>query len=177
MSTGASNAIKALNESRDFLNKNSELSNAMFIGSIIPKIAIISAASEYEKRILTLLEQSASNLDNKEGLILGLVRNKAIKRQYHTYFDWDNLKIGSFQSLVGPKLSKLLNDKMNKNSVFKQSVQSFLEIGGYRNILVHSDFLSCPINLSIDAVGIKINEANNFVVWLESEIGSAYRVT
>jgi hypothetical protein len=68
-----------------------------------------------------------------------LVRIKVLKRQYFSYFDWDNRRAGPFFSLLGEIIGEKLKAE-SKVDPLKSSLEAFLELGFLRNCLVHQNF-------------------------------------
>ena len=85
------------------LEKASETSLAMAARSVFTKYLIMSCGSLFEQEISSGLERVASA--TAPTVIAQLARNKAIKRQYHTFFDWDKSNVNSFLGLMGSQTS------------------------------------------------------------------------
>ncbi|MDI6797732.1 MAG: HEPN domain-containing protein, partial [Desulfatibacillaceae bacterium] len=78
-------------------------------------------------------------------LVTSFFKNKAVNRQYHTWFDWEANNANKFFSLFGSKFKDFMKYKVNNDSKLSDSISAFLELGNYRNQLVHQDFSSFPL--------------------------------
>src|SRR5579871_2758519 len=103
------------------------------------KALVLAAASLFEHRITEALLKYAETVSNSDGCVVSLIRNKAIKRQFHTFFDWDQKKIGTFQTLLGESIGGNLKSLCSESPGKEQST-AFLEIGYLRNCLVHKNY-------------------------------------
>ena len=91
-----------------------------------------------------------------------LVRLKAIKRQYHTYFDWNSRKLGSFRTMFGDEVSDSLK-KLQDQPDFNAALDAFMEIGQQRNALVHGNFATQSLSGTLDEWIAKYNAAGTFL--------------
>jgi hypothetical protein len=91
-----------------------------------------------------------------------LVRIKALKRQYFTYFDWENKRPGPFFSLLGEDIGEKLKAE-SKVDPLKSSVEAFLELGFLRNSLVHQNFAGYVFEKTNEEVYALYQRASVFV--------------
>jgi hypothetical protein len=94
--------------------------------------------------------------------VLALVRIKALKRQYFSYFDWDNKRPGPFFSLLGEDIGERLKAE-SKIDPLKSSVDAFMEIGFLRNCLVHQNFAGYVFEKTNEEVYALYRQASVFV--------------
>ena len=131
------------------------------------KALLLSAASYFEKRvsedILSIAEEAAGG----PGPIVELVKNKAIKRQYHTLFDWERNNANRFFSLFGNDFKEFMDGRMDDS--MREAVSAFVEIGRERNRLVHSDFGSFPMEKTSAEVFLLYQKAMVFVESLRDQ--------
>ena len=130
------------------------------------KALLLSAASYFEKRVSDDILSIAEEVAGGPGPIVELVKNKAIKRQYHTLFDWERNNANKFFSLFGPDFKKFMDNRMDES--MRQSVSAFVEIGRERNRLVHSDFGSYAMEKTSAEVYQLYQKALVFVESLDS---------
>jgi hypothetical protein len=57
------------------------------------KALLLAAASYFEHCISDAVLEFANETSNGNELLVEFVKNKAISRQYHTFFDWDSGKV------------------------------------------------------------------------------------
>ena len=62
---------------------------------------LLASASYFENRITETLLGMVSNATNNNLTVDEFFRNKAISRQYHTYFQWESSNANSFFGLFG----------------------------------------------------------------------------
>jgi hypothetical protein len=144
--------------------------NTIFIEEIFRKHLILSSASHFEFRISNAIESHAKTIASSDGCVFALVKHKALKRQYHTFFDWDNLKLGTFTTLMGDSLGLKLKEAY-KEEQGRLEVDAFLEIGQLRNRLVHNNFVSFQCEKTSCEILELCNKAESFVVRVETLLG------
>ena len=122
-----------------YLSERSELSLLRTADDSFRKSLVLSAASLFEHQISEALHTYCDRKSGSDACVLALVRTKALKRQYFTFFDWENRRPGPFFSLLG----EVIGDKLRAESKvdpLKTAVEAFLELGFLRNCLVHQNF-------------------------------------
>ena len=67
------------------------------------------------------------------------MNNKAISRQYHTYFSWKDTNANSFFGLFGDIFSNFIKQEVIIANIPSSSIKAFPEIGA-KDRLVHQDF-------------------------------------
>lgn len=104
-------------------------------------------------------------------MIISFVKNKALERQYHTYFDWKSAKSANkFFSLFGEEFKKQASGDVKDNSELEESIRAFLEIGNLRNELVHGNFAVFPIEKTVEEIYELYHSANQFIDYLSSKL-------
>ncbi len=79
-----------------FLETASEVSLRSTADDNLRKALLLAAASHFETRMTDVVLLFVSKVTNQHQLITSLVRNKAIARQYHTWFTSDSKNANSF---------------------------------------------------------------------------------
>ena len=148
--------------------------NSIFIEEIFRKHLILSSASHFEFRISNAIENHTKSIASSDGCVFALVKHKALKRQYHTFFDWENLKLGTFITLMGDSLGLRLKE-VCKEEQGRLEADAFLEIGQLRNRLVHNNFVSFQCEKTSFEILELCNKAEGFVVRVESLLGQSFR--
>lgn len=159
--------IDEYRELNHFLMENGKVSEALTIAEHYRKILLLSCASYYETRIVEIIkgfvETKAS--DNR---IISFVSNKAISRQYHTYFAWEQTNnINTFLGLFGTEFKEKISTEIKEDSELKEQVKSFLIIGSERNKMVHNNFLECKLDKTFDEIVCLQEKANRFIEYLD----------
>jgi len=127
---------------------------------------VLSAASLFEHRITEAILSHADTASSSDGCVISLIRNKAVKRQFHTLFDWDKKKPGHFFTLLGDEMGGKLKDDCAK-SPGKEQIDAFLEVGYLRNCLVHQNYAEFPLEKSADDIRQLCESADRFVDQVE----------
>ena len=134
------------------------------------KTLLISAASFFEKEIKdTVVEFSKSHTDNNE-LIISIIKEKAIERQYHTYFDWEKANANKFFSLFGGSFTAKMTSKVKDDLTLDNSIKSFLEIGRERNKMVHQNFAEIVIDKTADEIYQLYKTSLYFIDMIKAEL-------
>ncbi|GAK01670.1 HEPN domain-containing protein [Geomicrobium sp. JCM 19055] len=122
----------------DFLESQEEISYKNDIDNKLKKILLLSVASYFEKEITDLVVSFISAKSEKNDLIISFVNNKAVTRQYHSYFDWRGNNANQFFGLFGSEFKQNITLEI-KEKELEPSIKSFLEIGNLRNNMVHQN--------------------------------------
>jgi len=122
------------------LNQSNEISLISSAEENFKKSLLLSAASYFEKRLSDCVVEFTCEVAGEQHIITSLIKNKAIKRQYHTWFKWDDKNANSFFALFGSEFSQLAKSAVKTNNALDDAIKAFLELGNDRNRLVHQDF-------------------------------------
>lgn len=151
-----------------FLMDNGQVSESLTVAEHYRKILLLSCASYYETRIVEIINKfvEAKAADNR---ISAFVSNKAISRQYHTYFNWDQTSnINSFLGLFGADFKDQISAEIKADKALQEQVKAFLTIGSERNKMVHNNFLECKLDKTFDEIVALQEKANLLVEYLET---------
>lgn len=165
--------IKDYREIKELLLQQAELSFQTTIDTHFRKILLISCASYHETYLQEVLTQFLQNA-TKDERIIAFGQAKGIKRQYHTYFTWDDNgkipnNINSFLGLFGTNFKDKVSKEIASNEELKAGMKAFLEIGNLRNQLAHQNLLSFNFQKTFDEL-IGLNEkALFFLEYLKRE--------
>lgn len=109
----------------------------------------------------------------KSGMLLecitAIVKQKAIDRQYHTYFNWDENNVNKFFSLFGSTFKEKRKQDVKNNPDLQSAIKSFIELGGERNKLVHQNFADYTIEKTAEEVYELYHQATIFIDFLDSQ--------
>jgi tetratricopeptide (TPR) repeat protein len=100
-----------------------------------------------------------------------LIFNKAITRQYHTWFDWKGNTATTFFSLFGADFKKYMEDIIKKDEELRLAVAAFMELGRDRNRLIHEDFATVALEKTAEEIYQQYKSALCFV----ARVGTALR--
>jgi RiboL-PSP-HEPN len=133
-----------------FLNDKGQPSMSSDVDKHFKKVITLSSASYFEHKIREILIGFITRGTNNNNLMLSFFKKKAIERQYHTYFSWEEKdkpgkSANSFFSLFGEDFKKEVTAEIKASELLDDAVKSFLEIGYLRNILIHSNLAAYDI--------------------------------
>ncbi len=118
-----------------------ELSLKVTAEQILQKSLLVAAASHFESEVKRHLMSMVRNQSGGNELVLEFVRNKAVERQFHTYFDWKHGRnANQFFGLFGGGFRSYMIERVRADHEYNESIRAFLELEGERNRLVHEDF-------------------------------------
>ena len=150
-----------------FLLENGQVSESVTVAEHYRKILLLSCASYYETRIADIIKKFVEVKASDER-ISAFVSNKAISRQYHTYFTWDpSGNINSFLGLFGGDFKDKISTEIKKDKELQEQIKAFLTIGSERNKMVHNNFLEFTLYKTFDEIVALHEKANLFIKYLE----------
>jgi RiboL-PSP-HEPN len=121
-----------------FLDGSGEISLVNTVNDNFRKSILLCAASYFENVIGDYVVQFTEDCSpSAKGLVSALVRNKALSRQYHTWFAWDSNNANQFFALFGDQFRKFMGSRIAGEPKLRDAISAFIEIGRERNRLVH----------------------------------------
>lgn len=167
MSEPASTAVDRLyNEASGIvrvLQNGSEISLEIAAGENLRKGLLLAAASYFENEFCNLVLAFVRERTNGSVLVEQFVRNKAIVRQYHTWFKWDENNANQFFGLFGSDFRGFMSERVRGSDDLRNSIRAFLEIGSERNRLIHNDYATFPLDKTLDEIYLLFQKAMYFV--------------
>lgn len=152
-----------LQDAARILGDAGEVSLKIMLESHLRRTLLLSAASYFELRLTRDLQGFASETTSGNDLISSLIQSKVIARQYHSWFDWEKQNANKFFSMFGQRFKQHMSALIATDENLAKSVKAFLELGNDRNLLVHSDYASYPINKTPSEIHELYLSANTFV--------------
>lgn len=154
-----------------FLQQQGQLSYSQSVEVFLSKTLLLSCASYFESRITNAISDYATKVSNADEALTSLVRTKAIERQYHTYFQWreGNRSVIPFFAMFGSALKDSAKQEL-KNTELSQASVAFLELGDLRNLLVHENFATYPLEKTADEIYRLYGAALRFVIYIENRL-------
>ncbi len=148
----------------------SEPSLAIAAGDSFRKALVLAAASHFEHRISSCVLEFIQESANGSGIVVAFVKNKAVSRQYHTWFKWDDTNANQFFGLFGSDFKQMMGERTRASEELKNSIRAFLEIGNERNKLVHQDFASFSLEKTLDEIYALYRQSLLFVESLSTHL-------
>ena len=152
------------------LESSQEPSLLVSAGDHFRKALLLAAASHFEYR---LGESVLAFVRSRAGGSMALesfVKNKAVSRQYHTWFQWEQTNANQFFGLFGPAFRADMVEWVKSSEKLRVAIEAFLEIGAERNKLVHQDYASFPLSKTLDEIYELYKKALGFVDALPSAL-------
>ncbi|MFF2298629.1 HEPN domain-containing protein [Arthrobacter sp. NPDC058127] len=128
----------------------------------LPKILVVATASRFEAEITRHIEDFYKEVTTYDSATLFVV-NKALSRQYHTLFAWKENTATYFMKLFGEECALNFKSQLESHEWLATSVKDFLTLGRTRNELMHRDFASFPLDLTVEDVEQQADSAERFV--------------
>jgi hypothetical protein len=152
-------------ENYQLLISKNEISFATEYKGQFAKILLLACASYFETRIANVV---LDTLDTKNcSLTHSFISKKALSRQYHTLFDWKGKNANSFFGLFGEDFREFMKKRVTEDESLKNSIKDFLELGHLRNQLVHDNYATVTLSLTVEDINEKFISAQSFVSKIE----------
>ena len=155
-----------------FLEEKNEPSFLVQFNTVFTKTLLLSAASYFEHEICRMVQAFIEYKTQNDECIVSIVKQKAIERQYHTYFDWEGRNANKFFSLFGKTFKEKRLKDVKEDIDLDSAIKSFLELGNERNKLVHQNFADCTIEKTAEEVYKLYQQATLFIDFLERQFNS-----
>lgn len=134
------NLYRSLQEVMEILSGTGEITLLTYLEESARKTVLLGAASEFEHDLCQLVRHFSAKMSGDSEHLVALIEQKAINRQYHTWFNWKDGSASTFFSLFGANFSDHMKKMKKDDAGFSAATDAFLEIGQTRNLLVHSNF-------------------------------------
>ena len=158
-----------------FLEEKKEPSFMVQVNTVFTKTLLLSAASYFEHEICRIIQAFIERKSQNDECVISIVKQKAIERQYHTYFswkDWEKGNANSFFSLFGEVFKEKRSQEIKSDITLKSAVKAFLEIGNERNKLVHQNFADYTIEKTAEEVYKLYQQAILFIEFLDKQFNN-----
>ncbi|WP_018457408.1 HEPN domain-containing protein [Bradyrhizobium sp. WSM4349] len=154
----------------DFLIANQQPSFASDTNNNFRRSLILAIASSFEHVITGIVAEIPHVHAQGNPMMVGLIEQKVIPRQYHTYFDWDKKNANKFFAMFGAEYAELAKARVAADATLDQAVKDFLALGDTRNRLVHLDYVNFDIEKSPDDIIAMYHSARRFVAFLRDTL-------
>ena len=134
------------------LEGQAEVSLRVAAADNLRKSLLLAAASHFEHRVTSAIGDFVREAARGSVLVEQFVRNKAIARQYHTWFKWEDNNANQFFAFFGPSFKSAMADRLKAREELGLSVKAFLELGNERNKLVHQDYASFALEKTMEEI-------------------------
>ena len=139
------------------------------------KALLLASASYFEQRVCNCVLEFVRERAWGSVLVENFVRNKAVARQYHTWFAWDAANANQFFGLFGAGFRSKMIEQASASEPMRLPVAAFLELGNERNRLVHQNYATFPMEKTLDEIYLLYRRALTFVDLLPTALRDADR--
>ncbi len=146
----------------------SQVSLRIAAEAILQKSLLIAAGSHFEYLVKAQILSLTRKHSGQTGLLLEFVRNKAIERQFHTYFNWRGNNANQFFGFFGSDFRRFMDQQIQANDEYRVGIRAFLELERERNRIVHEDFGNSPLEKTSEQIFDLYRSARVFVGSLET---------
>ncbi len=137
--------LSAAGELDALLARLDETSLRVEIGDALNKAYLLAAASYLESVVIHTLQAFVQRVGDENEALGAFVANQALKRKYHTLFNWDVPNANQFFGLFGKGALTRYRERMANDSEAPQTTAAFLELGQLRNQVAHGNFAVFPL--------------------------------
>ena len=174
MAQSGGTAIDTLYSSRsaliDFLIEKRETSLQIIADENLRKTLLMSIASYFEVELTRVVREFADEVAGKGHVITFIIQNKAISRQYHTWFDWNAQNVNKFLRLFGEEFQQYATHAISQDRSLEKATRDFISLGESRNRLVHRDFANFTLNQTSEDLYGSYRSAIKFIRWFPKVI-------
>ena len=165
MNNNAREAIKKIYEDYQeyslYLEEKAQISFLSDYRNIFSKTLLLSVASYFEDEIKQIIHKILLTSELK--ILEEFIKNKALNRQYHTFFQWKENNANYFFGLFGQDFKKFMKERVKADENLEQSIKDFLFLGKTRNELVHCNYAVFTINMTVEEIFDKFESALIFI--------------
>jgi hypothetical protein len=145
------------------LREKEEISLGISLDDLHRKALLLAAASYFEVRLAQDVQDFCDEIAGAGSPVSSLVAAKAIKRQYHTWFDWEKPNANKFFSMFGEGFKKWMDKRQQDDTYLVRAINAFMLIGSDRNRLVHQNFGAFSLESTPDEIMTRYKSALSFV--------------
>ena len=156
----------------DLVRSAGDLSFELAVDLRLRRVLVVSIASLFEEQIKDLIHRFCSQASNNCAEMLALTRSQVTARGYHTLFNWKASNANQFFGIFGTSFSERARADMDNTEDLKEGSRAFLQLGALRNELVHGNFETAPMDLTMDEILERHEAAKVFLEYLEHQLMS-----
>ena len=134
------------------------------------RVMVVSVASLFEEQVKEIIGQFCSAASDDCAELIALMRSQVTARGYHTLFDWKAGNVNRFLSVFGTAFSDQGKIDIDENDDLKEGARAFVQLGALRNDLVHNNFESAPVDLTMTEILERYEQAKLFIAYIEHQL-------
>lgn len=128
-----------------FLSDENQITLQNLADEHLRKTLLLACASYFERCLTDSILEFTVEVTSEQHVIKWLVEGKTVRRQYHSWFNWDSRNANHFFAMFGSNFKAYMQAQVSDDRGLEESIRAFLEIGRERNRLVHNDFGNSPL--------------------------------
>jgi hypothetical protein len=144
------------------LQETGDLSLVNTFATDLPRVFIVATASSFEVEVTNHIIEYFRVSSDQAG-VAAFAERKALKRTYHTLFNWETNNVKPFFQYFGNECATHFGNLLATHDWLEGAGRSFLALGRARNELVHGDFSTFSPTMTADEVKSRYTEASKFV--------------
>ena len=145
------------------LDETGELSLRTVADENFRKSLLLAATSYFERRMTEAVLVFVREATSGNEVVGAFVYNKAVSRQYHTWFQWKENNANSFFGLFGRDFLDFMKRRVRDDDGLADSVRAFMELGRERNRVVHQDYGAVALEKTTEEIYALYCRAMGFV--------------
>lgn len=146
-----------------FLSAKKEIALHTVAAEHLPKSLLLACASHFERSLTESIVEFTAEVTSDQHVIKWLVETRVVKRQYHTWFDWNTDNANQFFAMFGNDFKTYMKTLIRDDRDLDESIKAFLEIGRDRNRIVHSGFGNSDLGKTSEEIYNLYGSAKLFV--------------
>jgi HEPN superfamily RiboL-PSP-like protein len=131
---------------------------------------VLAIASYFEHQVTEIVREVPRKHADGHPFVCELIEQKAVARQYHTYFDWEGRNANKFFALFGSAFRDAARALVQKDDALDGSIRAFLELGDTRNRLVHLNFVAFDVDKTPEDIMVLYRSALSFLAFLKGQL-------
>lgn len=155
-----------------YLNEAQRISDSNSVADMYRKSLLLGCASYFEHILTSALLEYVEKRTSNSSILRSIVKTKAIDRLYHSWFDWDKGNGNKFYSLLGDDFKTKMNQSLQANIELKNGEKDFVNLGNERNKLVHQNFSTFPLDMTMSEIMDQYKSAVKYVSHLISSMSA-----
>jgi hypothetical protein len=154
----------------EYLLSQSQITFADEANNNFRRSLVLAIASFFEHEVTAIVRAIPQKHAGGHPFITELIEQKAVSRQYHTYFNWDGRNANRFFSLFGADFSDAAKAMVQSDRALDDSIRAFLELGDTRNRLVHLNYVTFDLDKTPEDIMALYRSALRFTAFLKDKL-------
>lgn len=155
-------------EIKQYLLEKQELTYLTTVDEEFRRTLLLAVASSFENQFQRMIEGFVEIGTSSKPALKFLIKQRFLYRQYHSWFEWDKPTANKFWSFFGADFKAERVAEINESPEIGDAMRAFLELGNLRNQVVHEDFASFSVELTVEEIYAKYQSARRFVNYCET---------